>query len=275
MRRMRSFSRSLLAPLLLAPLLSGAALAQTATPAAAPASAPTPATSKAAPAGSGVSGATSPVVSSLAVTVGRAVGGGQLVTCPSKLQVSRQAVCIYSKQAPAQARTQIRTSLAARAAGDWKLSGQSGSLLVKNAAGQIGAYVLIAPLGTQESLLVVDAVAVAAAPKTTAAPAGVVKGQPYLLGKDLVGIVNVVSLGGGKFRLNVPGETALTVTAGQKSAQRAGGNVDLPLAPVSDGKNLIFPLAGLRALGCTVTDAPRGVTITCGPDSVGVLPIVF
>lgn len=270
---MRPASLTLLASLLFA----GAAFAQTAAPAstAAPSTAPG-AAPKAAPAGTGVSGATNPVVSSLAVTVGRAVGGGQLVSCPSKLQVSRQAVCIYSKQAPAQARTQIRTSLAARAAGDWKLSGQSGSLLVKNAAGQIGAYVLIAPLGAQESLLVVDAVNVTApAAKTTAAPAGVVKGQPYLLGKDLVGVVNVVSLGAGKFRLNVPGETALTVTVGQRAAQRAGGNVDLPLAPVSDGKNLIFPLSGLRALGCTVTDAPKGVTITCGPDSVGVLPIVF
>lgn len=274
MRRMRLLARTPLAPLLLAPLLlSGAAFAQTAAPA--PTPSPASAAPKGGPAGTGVSGATNPVVSSLAVTVGRAVGGGQLVTCPSKLSVSRQAVCIYSKQAAAQARTQIRTSLASRAAGEWKLSGQSGSLLVKNAAGQIGAYVLIAPLSAQESLLVVDAVNVAAAPRATAAPAGVVKGQPYLLGKDLVGVVNVVSLGAGKFRLNVPGETALTVTAGQKTAQRAGGNVDLPLAPVSDGKNLIFPLSGLRALGCTVTDAPKGVTITCGPDSVGVLPIVF
>ena len=102
-----------------------------------------------------------------------------------------------------------------------------------------------------------------------------VKGQPYLLGRDLTGVVNVVSLGAGKFRLNVAGETALTVTAGQKVAVRAGGNVELPLTPVTDGKNLIFPVAGLRALGCTVSDNAGGLTIACGPDSVGVKPIVF
>ncbi|MCD0166550.1 hypothetical protein IHN58_12900, partial [Deinococcus sp. 12RED42] len=67
----------------------------------------------------------------------------------------------------------------------------------------------------------------------------------------------------------------LTVTVGAKSAQAAGGAVELPLAPATDGRNLIFPLAGLRALGCTVTPAGSNLTVTCGPDSVGLKPIVF
>lgn len=256
-----------LAALLAASLLPGA-LAQTAAPAPAPAKA-TAAT---------VSPVTDRTVSGVAIAVSRAVSG-QLVSCPSKLKVSRQAVCLYSKQAAAQARTQVRTALGSQAVGDWKVNGQttgtqSGSLLVKDTAGKPGAYVLSAPLSANETLLIVDAVSVPAAAKP-AAPAGVVKGQPYLLGKDLIGVVNVVSLGGGKYRLNVAGETPLTVTAGQKTAQRGNGNVDLPLAPASDGKNLIFPLSGLRALGCTVSDAPKGVTVDCGGDSVGVLPIVF
>ena len=260
----------ILAALLAAPL-SGAA-AQTAPPAKAPAAG----TSSAPASPATVSPVTDRTVSGVAIAVSRAVSG-QLVSCPSRLKVSRQAVCLYSKQAPAQARTQIRTALGSQALGEWKLSGQagkqSGSLLVKNTAGQAGAYVLSAPLSAAETLLVVDAVSAPAA--KPAAPAGVVRGQPYLLGQDLVGVVNVVSLGGGRFRLNVAGQTPLTVTAGQKTAQRGSGNVDLPLAPVSDGKNLIFPLSGLRALGCTVSDAPRGVTVDCGGDSVGVLPIVF
>uniref|UniRef100_UPI00403F059D hypothetical protein n=1 Tax=Deinococcus sp. VB142 TaxID=3112952 RepID=UPI00403F059D len=254
----------LASPLISLALLAVPALAQTAAPA-------TPAPTTAKPAQ--ISLATNRTVSGVAISVSRAAAG-QLVSCPSKLKVSRQAVCLYSKQPAAQVRTQIRSTLGSQALGDWKLSGTSGSLLVKDTAGQAGAYVLSTPLSAQETLLVVDAVTVPAASKP-AAPAGVVRGQPYLLGKDLIGVVNVVSLGGGKFRLNVAGETPLTVTAGQKTAQREGGNVDLPLAPASDGKNLIFPLSGLRALGCTVTDAPKGVTITCGSDSVGVLPIVF
>ena len=270
MRRMPHPSPKALAALLAASLLPGA-LAQTAAPAPAPA--------KASPAPvAAVSPVTDRTVSGVAIAVSRAVGG-QLVSCPSKLKVSRQAVCLYTKRAPAQARTQIRTALGSQALGDWKLSGpaanpQSGSLLVKDTAGKAGAYVLSAPLGAAETLLVVDAVSAPAVSKP-AAPAGVVRGQPYLLGKDLVGVVNVVGLGGGKFRMNVAGQTPLTVTAGQKTAQRGTGNVDLPLAPATDGKNLIFPLSGLRALGCTVSDAPKGVTVDCGGDSVGVLPIVF
>ncbi|MFC5848029.1 hypothetical protein [Deinococcus petrolearius] len=222
------------------------------------------------------SGATSRVASAVAVTVSKAVAG-QIVGCPAGLKVSPQAVCLYSKQAAASVRPAVRGALGALVLGDWKTSGPASSLLVRaSAGGPLGAYVLLSPVTAQETLLVVDAAAPsAAASARPAAPAGVVKGQPYLLGRDLTGVVNVVSLGAGKFRLNVAGETALTVTAGQKTAQRAGGNVELPLPPVSDGKNLIFPVAGLRALGCTVSDNAGGLTIACGPDSVGVKPIVF
>ena len=252
----------------------------TATPAAPAQTTPAQTTpAQAAPAarpGTPASGATSRVASAVAVTVSKAVSG-QIVGCPAGLKVSAQAVCLYSKQTAAAVRPAVRGALGSLVLGDWKTVGQASSLLVRaSAGGPLGAYVLLSPVTAQETLLVVDAAAPsAAASAKPAAPAGVVKGQPYLLGRDLTGVVNVVSLGAGKFRLNVAGETALTVTAGQKSAQRAGGNVELPLAPVTDGKNLIFPVAGLRALGCTVSDNAGGLTIACGPDSVGVKPIVF
>ena len=267
-------------------LCASAGLAQTApttapaSPATATPAAPaqtTPAQAPAARPGTPASGATSRVASAVAVTVSKAVSG-QIVGCPAGLKVSAQAVCLYSKQTAAAVRPSVRGALGSLVLGDWKTVGQASSLLVRaSAGGPLGAYVLLSPVTAQETLLVVDAAApsAAAASAKPAAPAGVVKGQPYLLGRDLTGVVNVVSLGAGKFRLNVAGETALTVTAGQKSAQRAGGNVELPLAPVTDGKNLIFPVAGLRALGCTVSDNAGGLTIACGPDSVGVKPIVF
>ena len=67
----------------------------------------------------------------------------------------------------------------------------------------------------------------------------------------------------------------LTVTVGQKPAQLGSGTVQLPLVPATDGRNLIFPLAGLRALGCTFTPAGSNVTVACGTASVGLRPIVF
>lgn len=264
-------------------LCASSALAQTAPAApATPATPASPAPATAAPAAPArtatpASGATSRVASAVAVTVSKAVSG-QIVGCPAGLKVSAQAVCLYSRQAAASVRPAVRGALGSLVLGDWKTSGQASSLLVRaSAGGPLGAYVLLSPVAAQETLLVVDAAApsAAAASARPAAPAGVVKGQPYLLGRDLAGVVNVVSLGAGKFRLNVAGETALTVTAGQKVAVRAGGNVELPLTPVTDGKNLIFPVAGLRALGCTVSDNAGGLTIACGPDSVGVKPIVF
>lgn len=253
-------------------LVSGSAGAQT-TPAA-PTSAPAP-TAPAKPS-SPTSAATSRAASATAITVSKAIKG-QLINCPTKLKVSKQAVCLYVKAAAAGLRLPIKDSLGGLPVGDWKTVGTASSLLVRETpTGNLGAFVLLSPLSAAETLVVVDGVT-AAAPTAVkiAPPTGVVKGQPYLLDKDLAGVVNVVNLGGGKYRMNAAGQTAITVTTGSKTAQRPGGNVDLPLAPVTDGKNLIFPVAGLRALGCTVTDAGTGVTIACGSDSVGVKPIVF
>lgn len=254
--------------LTLSAALLGAAQAQQTQPAQAR---PAQAQPAQAPAGKPpVSAQTDRQISALAVSVGK-VATGRLVACPAGLRLSPNAVCLYSPVAAGGLRPLIRGAVSAE--GDWKTSGQAAALAVKQGSATPNAYVLLVPLSAKESLLVMDRAG--ASSPAPSVPAGVVKGQPYLLGRDLAGVVNVVSLGGGKFRLNVPGEAPLTVTVGQKSAQRANGTVDLPLAPASDGKNLIFPLSGLRALGCTVTDAPRGVTVACGSDSVSVLPIVF
>lgn len=256
----------------------GAAQTAPAQPAPAPAVAPKPAT-PATPAKptAPTSAATSKVVSAAAISVNQALKG-QFVSCPAALKVTHEAVCLYVKSPAASVRPVIKNSLGNLALGDWKMSGQASSLLVRESAtGDVGGYVLLTSLRANESLVVLDAAkakakAMAAKPVT---PAGVVKGQPYVLGSDLAGVVNVLDLGGGKYRLNVAGQTAITVTAGIKTAQRAGGNIELPMAPATDGKNLIFPVSALRSLGCTVTDAANGMTIACGSDSVGVRPIVF
>ncbi|MBB5233230.1 hypothetical protein [Deinococcus budaensis] len=227
--------------------------------------------------GTAVSAATARAVSSVAVEISGTVRG-QIVSCPKTLKVSAAAVCLYVQNTPSSLRPLVRGKLGTRALADWKTSGQASSLLVSGAAnGPVAAFVLMAPLSERETLLVVD---VAQAPAASGAarpatPAGVVRGQPYVLGRDLVGVVNVTSLGGGRFRLSRTGGETLTVTAGQKGAQLGSGTVELPLVPATDGTNLIFPLAGLRSLGCTFTPAGSNVTVACGSASVGLKPIVF
>jgi len=254
----------------------GAASAQGTTPPASPATPARPASAAPAP-GAAVSAATARAVSSVAIEISGTVKG-QIVSCPRTLKVSAAAVCLYVQNAPASLRPLVRGKLGARALADWKTAGKASSLLVSGTAnGPVAAFVLMAPLTERETLLVVD---VAQAPATAAGarpatPAGVVRGQPYVLGRDLVGVVNVTSLGGGRFRLSRTGGETLTVTAGQKGAQLGSGTVELPLVPATDGSNLIFPLAGLRSLGCTFTPAGANVTVACGSASVGLKPIVF
>lgn len=255
---------------LLGALLAPVASAQTAPAQTAPA--------QTAPAKVGsVSAATDRAVSALAIEVS-GVAKGRIVSCPAALKLSVNAVCVYSQSASGTLRPLLKGRLGARASGDWKSSGKSSVLLAAPAGGKASAFVLLSPMSDTETLVVVDALkaapAASAAPKA-ATPAGVVRGQPYVLGSDLVGVVKVTSLGGGKYRLSTEDDGLLTVTVGAKSAQAAGGAVELPLAPATDGRNLIFPLAGLRALGCTVTPAGSNLTVACGPDSVGLKPIVF
>lgn len=233
----------------------------------------TAAPATATPARVAVTNVPSPVASALAVQVSSAVKG-QLVRCPAGLKVSGQAVCLYVKSAQAPLRPAIRTKLAGRALTDWKTSGKAASLLVADrVGGPVSAFVMLTSLSDTETLVVVEAVKAAASARA-ALPAGVVKGEPYVLGSDLAGVVNVTSLGGGKYRLAAGSET-LTVTVGAKNAQLSAGTVQLPLAPATDGKNLIFPLSGLRSLGCTVTPAGNAMTVACGAQSVGLKPIVF
>lgn len=255
---------------LLGALLAPVASAQTAPAQTAPA--------QTAPAKVGsVSAATDRAVSALAIEVS-GVAKGRIVSCPAALKLSANAVCVYSQSASGTLRPLLKGRLGVRASGDWKSSGKSSVLLAAPAGGKASAFVLLSPMSDTETLVVVDALkaapAASAAPKA-ATPAGVVRGQPYVLGSDLVGVVKVTSLGGGKYRLSTEDDGLLTVTVGAKSAQAAGGAVELPLAPATDGRNLIFPLAGLRALGCTVTPAGSNLTVACGPDSVGLKPIVF
>ncbi len=257
--------------------LSGAVSAQGTAAPARPAS--TPAAPARPAASASVSAATTKAASSLAVEVSGTVRG-QIVSCPAALRVGASAVCLYVQNAPAALRPLVRGKLGARALGDWKStpSGKASSLLVSSAPnGPVAAYVLLTALGDRETLVVVDAAnpAVAQAASPSTAPVGIVKGQPYVLGRDLVGVVSVTSLGSGKFRLLGASGQPLTVTVGQKTAQLGNGSVELPLLPATDGRNLIFPLAGLRALGCTLTPAGANVTVACGTASVGLKPIVF
>ncbi|GAA0517891.1 hypothetical protein GCM10008937_26780 [Deinococcus depolymerans] len=220
-----------------------------------------------------MSAVTNRSVSALAVEVS-GVAKGRIVSCPAALKLSVNAVCVYSQTAAGTLRPLVKGKLGARAPGDWKTSGKSSVLLAGPVGGAADSFVLLSPMSDKETLVVVDAVKVAAPAAKVAVPAGIVRGQPYVLGSDLTGVVKVASLGGGKYRLSTD-DGLLTVTVGQKAALAAGGAVELPLAPVTDGKNLIFPLAGLRALGCTVTPAGSNLTVACGADSVGLRPIVF
>lgn len=199
-----------------------------------------------------------------------------MVSCPKTFKVSSQAVCLYVKSGLAVLKPTVRNAVGSRVYGDWQNKASSSSLLVQE-SGKIAGFVLLSSLTPQETLILVDAAQARPAPATAQvkAPAGVVKGLPYLLDSDLAGVVNVIDLGSGKYRLNAAGQTAVTISAGSKTAQRAGGTVQLPQVPLTDGKNLLFPVENLRALGCTVTDSTGGITIGCGSDSVGVKPIVF
>ncbi len=249
-------------------LLGPASLAQTA-PTQTPPAQSAPAAPAKAPAASAT---TNRAVSALAVEMG-AVVKGRLLDCPASLKLSGNAVCLYVQTPAATLRPLVKGRLAARA-GDWKITGKSSVLLVKDTPAN---FVMLSALNDKETLVVVDAAptAKAAAPARVAVPAGVVKGQPYVLGSDLVGVVKVTALGGGKYRLSNADQGTLTVTVGARAAQTDAGAVELPLAPATDGRNLIFPLAGLRALGCTTTPNGGVLTVACGSDSVGLKPIVF
>lgn len=271
---MRRRAGLLSAALLLSPL----ALAQTAPAPATPAptSAPPAAPVKGNP-------DTLNVSSALAVEVSGTVKG-RLVTCPKNLQLSSSAVCLYTKNTLPVLRSLLRGKFTGRVLSDWKTGAaeKTSSLIVKS--GTQNAYVLLAQLSATETLVVVDGIAQAATAQATASqvaqrpamPTGIVKGQPYVLDSDLRGLVNVVGVGNGVYRMaSVAGGQVLTVTSGKRAATLGTGGVELPLAPVSDGKNLLFPLDGLRALACTVTPAQVGVTVACGSASASIRPIVF
>lgn len=235
------------------------------TPVAVPPSASAPAASTAA-------------LSALAVELSSAVKG-RLVDCPKSLKVNRGAYCLYTQSTLATLRPLVRGRLGTRALGDWKTSadGKTSSLLLRT--GTLNGYVLIGSLGT-DALLVVDTVAAApAAAARPATPQGVVRGQPYVLGSDLKGLVTVTSLGAGNWRLS-SGAASLTLSVGKKAASLSGaasgnGAVELPYLPATDGRNLILPLETLRALACTFGSSAGGLKVSCGDNALTVRPLIF
>lgn len=233
----------------------------------------TPAATPASPAATASSNAS--VASALGVEVSGFVKG-RLVPCPKGLKLASSAVCLYTVNTLPSLRSLLRGKLAGRVVGDWKTTAgdKSASLLLK--VNTQNAFVLLAQLSATESLVVVDAVSAKQAAPAAALPAGVVKGQQYVLDSDLKGLVNVIALGGNTFRLSsVAGGQVITVASGKKAASMQSGSVELPAAPVFDGKNLLFPLEGLRSLACTVTPAEVGATVACGSASASIRPIVF
>ncbi|GGQ96949.1 hypothetical protein [Deinococcus ruber] len=233
-------------------------------------------TAPAAPAPAATSSVPS-AAASLSSALGVEVSGfikGRLVPCPKGLKLASSAVCLYTVNTLPSLRSLLRGKLAGRTVGDWKTTpgDKSASLLLK--VNNQNAFVLLAQLSATESLVVLDAVSAKAA-AGTAAPAGVVKGQAYVLDSDLKGLVNVVALGGGTFRLSSVGGQVITVASGKKAASMQSGSVELPAAPIFDGKNLLFPLEGLRSMACTVTPAESGATVACGSASASIRPIIF
>ncbi|GAA4019389.1 hypothetical protein GCM10022631_35850 [Deinococcus rubellus] len=281
----------LAATLLLTGTLAGQAAAQTTAPVTAPATpapvAPAPMTPAPAVPSPAISSPATPkapvrlnvpgnAASALGIEVS-AVVSGRLLGCPKALKLSAGALCLYAANSASALRPAIKAKLGTRA-GEWKLSGKASSLAVTS--GKTLSLVLLAEISAKETLVVVDTPASASAPSAAAAgrpatPLGAVKGEPYLLGSDLKGLVNVTSLGAGQFKLERTGQPTLTVTAGKTSALLGGGSVTLPLAPASDGKNLVLPFSALNALGCTSAPNGKVLTVSCGANSVGIKPIVF
>lgn len=210
------------------------------------------------------------VASALGIEVSGVVSG-RLVSCPKALKLSSNALCLYATNTAAALRPAIKTKLGTRA-GEWKMAGKASSLAVTS--GKTLALVLLAQISDKETLVVVDTPTPASS-AAHALPTGIVKGEPYLLGTDLKGLVNVTSLGSGQFKLERTGQAALTVTSGKTTASVRGGAVTLPLAPVSDGKNLLLPFSALGAIGCTATPNDKVLTVACGTNSVGIKPIIF
>ncbi len=207
--------------------------------------------------------------SSLAIDLGSATQG-RLIPCPSKIKLSAQALCLTAPKDAATVRQVISSKLGGRISNDWKTAGKASSALVSQ--GGSTYMLLLAQLSDKETLIILDQ----AAPRR-ALPAGVVKGELYMLGSDLAGVVKVTALAGGQYRLERSGQPAITVTPGKTAATTGTGNstVELALAPASDGKNLLLPFSALRALGCTATPNGKVLTVACGTQSVGIKPIVF
>lgn len=197
--------------------------------------------------------------SASAILLGKTLGG-RLVNCPSGLSLPK-ALCLYAPHAVETAKPLIAGAF--NMASEWQVSGKASRLTPKT-----DQAILLAPLSDKESLVVINPVALPVIK-------GAVKGAGYLLESDLAGLIEVKALGGGKYRLSTTGRPALTVTVGHTLATRAGGGtVTLPQAPLTDGKQLIFPLVGVGAFGCTLS-GNKVITISCGKESLGVRPIVF
>lgn len=269
-------------------IITGSVLAQTApSTTAPPSSTPPPAKSSSAQPKTKV--ATSPkasiitdrTTSAVIIKVSKALQS-KLVGCPSKLEVSPHGVCLYAKSSLPQTRTTIQSTLDKQVFGKWKNKAKSSSLLIRDRTtkdAKITSFVLLHWMSNTETLVVVDALKKPipiGSSSTPQMPKGTVKGEAYLLDSDLTGVVTINRLGKGQYIMSVPGQEDITVIAGSTAAQRKGGQIQLNVAPVTDGKHLLFPLSGLSALGCKISKAKKtGITVACGQQSVGVKPIVF
>ncbi|MFC4455727.1 hypothetical protein [Deinococcus sonorensis] len=214
-------------------------------------------------------------VSALAVEISGAVKG-RLIDCPAQLKLSTGSVCLYSQNVLPALRTLIRSKVATRAVGAWKTdpADKASSLLLRT--GNATISVLLARLSAQETLVILSPLQTQtqAAATRPAMPAGIVKGEPYVLDTDLKGLVTVANLGSGSYRLT-SGSTVLTLSSGKRTATLGSGTVELANPAVSDGRNLLIPLNSLRSLGCTLTTAQAGVAVSCGTASATIRPIVF
>lgn len=227
-----------------------------------------------------ISGVTSKATSALAIELGSVVKG-RIITCPAPFRLSSGAICLYSKASNAALRPLIKDKLGKQAIGDWKVinNGKTATLLVTPLdakANTIPSYVLLTSLNDTITVVSIDALPAKLVTSTgRLLPVGVVKSEPYVLDSDLVGLVTVSNLGKGRYRLVIPSQPILTVTVGKTEATLNSGIIKLPLAPGTDGKNLLFPVADLSALGCTVSPLGKSFKIACGSASLTMKPIVF
>lgn len=205
-------------------------------------------------------------VANAAVEVSSAIGG-RIIDCPKTLNVSSEAVCLVAKGTVDATKPKIKTKLGTRVVEDWASRPGSTSANLLFRTGDDINFVLIAPVGKDAIVAVIDAPTkrAAAATPTTAKPAAATP-VSYVNAQTLRGVVTVTPSANAVTLART--NQSLAFTVGSASARLNGNAVTLAGAPYAQGGNVFVPVTALRSLQCTVTSTAKNeVSVTCGDKS--------